>query len=94
MRALLTAALIAAGALGGPGGQPQSHGDHTSVRNVGAGLVIATGNFPGTPAVATATAYALVQTIVVLVLALAWGRWAVHRGTAVGGSSEVLTSPK
>jgi BASS family bile acid:Na+ symporter len=46
----------------------------TSVRNVGVGLVIVTASFPGTPAVASATAYALFQTIGIALLALAWGR--------------------
>jgi BASS family bile acid:Na+ symporter len=46
----------------------------TSVRNVGVGLVIVTASFPGTPAVASATAYALFQTIVIALVALAWGR--------------------
>ena len=46
----------------------------TSARNVGVSLVIVTGGFPGTPAVASATAYALFQTIVIALVALAWGR--------------------
>lgn len=46
----------------------------TSVRNVGVGLVIVTASFPGMPAVASATAYALFQTIVIALVALAWGR--------------------
>lgn len=45
----------------------------TSVRNVGVSLVIATGSFPGTPAITAATAYALFQTIVMALAALAWG---------------------
>jgi bile acid:Na+ symporter, BASS family len=47
----------------------------TSVRNVGVGLVIVTGSFPGTPAIASATAYALFQTIVIALVALTWGRF-------------------
>ncbi len=47
----------------------------TSVRNVGVSLVVVTGSFPGTPAVGSATAYALFQTIVIALLALAWGRF-------------------
>jgi BASS family bile acid:Na+ symporter len=46
----------------------------TSVRNVGVGLVIAGGSFPGTPAVTFATAYALVQTVVVALAVTALGR--------------------
>jgi len=46
----------------------------TSVRNVGVSLVIVTASFPGTLAVGSATAYALFQTIVIALAALAWGR--------------------
>ena len=47
----------------------------TSVRNVGVSLVIATGSFPGTAAITSATAYALFQTILMALVAIAWGRW-------------------
>jgi bile acid:Na+ symporter, BASS family len=47
----------------------------TSVRNVGVGLVIAAGSFPGTAAVTSATAYAIVQTVLIALVALAWGRF-------------------
>ena len=46
----------------------------TAVRNVGVGLVIVTGSFPGTAAITSATVYALFQTIVMVLVALAWGR--------------------
>ncbi len=46
----------------------------TSVRNVGVGLVIATGSFPGTAAVTAATAYAIFQTVAMALVALIWGR--------------------
>jgi BASS family bile acid:Na+ symporter len=46
----------------------------TSVRNVGVGLVIAGGSFPGTPAVTFTTAYAIFQTVLVAVAVLALGR--------------------
>jgi hypothetical protein len=46
----------------------------TVVRNVGVSLVIVTSSFPGTAAVGSATAYALFQTIVIALVALAWGR--------------------
>jgi bile acid:Na+ symporter, BASS family len=46
----------------------------TAVRNVGVGLVIVTGSFAGTAAITSITVYALVQTLVVLLVALAWGR--------------------
>lgn len=95
MLALLTAALFAGWALGGPEGDDRKAMlMATSVRNVGVGLVIAAASFPGTPAVTAATAYALIQSIVMALVAFAWGRWTVHRGTAVAGSpSEVPTSP-
>ncbi|MFO1146743.1 MAG: bile acid:sodium symporter [Alsobacter sp.] len=48
----------------------------TGVRNVGVSLVIATASFPGTPAVTAALAYALFQTIVLALLAAAWGKGA------------------
>jgi bile acid:Na+ symporter, BASS family len=46
----------------------------TSVRNVGVSLVIATGSFPGTAAITSATAYALFQTILMALVAVGWGR--------------------
>jgi predicted Na+-dependent transporter len=46
----------------------------TSARNVGVSLVVATGSFPGTAAITSTTAYAIVQTIAVGLIALAWGR--------------------
>jgi hypothetical protein len=52
----------------------------TSVRNVAVGLVLATTSFPGTPAIAAATAFALFQTIAIALIALAWGRLAPARG--------------
>lgn len=48
----------------------------TSVRNVGVSLVIATGSFPGTPAITSATAYAIFQTVAMALVALAWGKMA------------------
>jgi BASS family bile acid:Na+ symporter len=55
----------------------------TTVRNVGVSLVIATGNFPGTPAVTAVTAFALFQTIVMALVALGWGRWGAAREPGV-----------
>jgi hypothetical protein len=46
----------------------------TAVRNVAVSLVVATGSFAGTKAVTAATAFAVFQTIVVALVALAWGR--------------------
>lgn len=47
----------------------------TSVRNVGVALVIVSASFPGTPAIISATAYALFQTVVVAIVALTMGRF-------------------
>ena len=46
----------------------------TSLRNVGVGLVIVTGNFAGTPAVSAALAYGIVEVFGSLLVALWWGR--------------------
>ena len=54
----------------------------TSVRNVGVSLVIATGSFPGTAAITSATAYALFQTIVMALVAVGWGRLSHSPGDA------------
>jgi BASS family bile acid:Na+ symporter len=47
----------------------------TAVRNVGVSLVIATGSFPGTPAITATTTYAIFQTIVIALIAFLWGRY-------------------
>jgi BASS family bile acid:Na+ symporter len=46
----------------------------TSLRNVGVGLVIATGAFAGTPAVTATLVYGLFEVLGSLLLALAWAR--------------------
>jgi BASS family bile acid:Na+ symporter len=46
----------------------------TALRNVGVGLVIATGNFAGTPAITAVLVYGLLEVLGSLLLALAWGR--------------------
>lgn len=46
----------------------------TSLRNVGVGLVIATGNFAGTPAVSAALAYGIVEVLGSLLVALWWSK--------------------
>jgi BASS family bile acid:Na+ symporter len=76
MLALLLASLAAGWLLGGPGS------DHrktlaltTSLRNVGVGLVIATGGiFAGTPAGPAVMVYGWIEIFGSLFLALAWGR--------------------
>jgi BASS family bile acid:Na+ symporter len=68
----------------------------TSLRNVGVGLVIATGAFAGTPAVTATLAYGLFGVVGSLLLALWWGRRAAATErlsagtTAQGSASEVV----
>jgi BASS family bile acid:Na+ symporter len=75
---LLVLAGVAAGwLLGGPGaGNRSAMVMATSVRNVGVSLVIVTAAFAGTRAVAATTAFAVFQTLVMVAVALAWGRLA------------------
>jgi BASS family bile acid:Na+ symporter len=74
---VLVAACAAVGwLLGGPGDDDRKTlAVMTAVRNAGVGLVIVTVSFAGTPAVTAALAYAVLQTVAVALLALAWGRW-------------------
>jgi BASS family bile acid:Na+ symporter len=75
MLSLLLATMVA-GALAswGMSEQRKSMVVTTAVRNVGVSLVIVTGSFPGTAAITSTTVYALFQTIVMVLVALAWGR--------------------
>ena len=59
----------------------------TSVRNVGVSLVIVTAAFAGTRAVAAATAFAIFQTILMALIAIAWGRM---QGSGVRGQESEL----
>lgn len=90
MLAMIAATVLAGWILGKP------HGDDrktlaitTSVRNVGVSLVIATSSFPGTSAITAATAYALFQTILIMLLAALWGRATLARAetTALKGAA-------
>jgi bile acid:Na+ symporter, BASS family len=75
MAALVLAGIAAGWLLGGLGtGDRVAMAMATSVRNVGLTLVIAVASFSGTPAVTAATAFGLFQTILVALIALAWGR--------------------
>jgi BASS family bile acid:Na+ symporter len=51
----------------------------TSLRNVGVGLVIATGTFAGTPAVSAVLVYGLFEVVGSLALALVWARRATPK---------------
>jgi BASS family bile acid:Na+ symporter len=74
MLMLLAASLAIGWLVGGSGsGHRRSMALTTSLRNVGVGLVIVTGNFAGTPAVTAALAYGIVEVIGSLLLALWWG---------------------
>jgi len=77
MTALVAAGLAAGWLLGGSAPPDRvAMAMATSVRNVAVTLVIAVASFPGTPAVTAATAFGLFQTILVALIALAWGRGA------------------
>ncbi|HEU4679220.1 MAG TPA: hypothetical protein VFS35_06850 [Terrimicrobiaceae bacterium] len=75
MSALLVASVAAGWLFGGPGSENgRAMALTTSVRNAGVSLVIAMGSFPGTAAVTAALAYALFQTIIMVIVAMTWGR--------------------
>jgi BASS family bile acid:Na+ symporter len=89
MLALVIASMTAGWLLGESGtNNRKAMGFSTSVRNVAVSLVIATGSFPDTPAVTSAVAYGLFQTVVLACLAAMWGRFesataAISNETAV-----------
>ena len=75
MLTLLAASLVIGWLAGGPGrNNRRTMALTTSLRNVALGLVIATGNFTGTPAVSAALAYGIVEVLGSLAAALWWGR--------------------
>jgi BASS family bile acid:Na+ symporter len=75
MLALLLASWAAGWLLGGPDTDIRKTMTlTTSLRNVGVGLVIATGTFAGTPAVTAALVYGLFEVLGSLLLALVWAR--------------------
>lgn len=83
MMALLTASWAAGWLLGGSDAKTRKTMTlTTSLRNVGVGLVIATGSFAGTPAVTAALVYGLFEIVGSLLLAVAMGRRA-RAGDAV-----------
>jgi bile acid:Na+ symporter, BASS family len=85
MSALLFASWAAGWVLGGPGpDNRRAMALTTSLRNVGVGLVIATGNFAGTAAVTATLAYGIFEIVGSLLLALAWSR----RGAATTRNKE------
>lgn len=75
MLALVVATLIVGWVMGGPDrGDRKTMAIVTSTRNVGVALVIVAGSFPGTAAITAAIAFALFQSVAVLLIAVAWGR--------------------
>ena len=58
-----------------------------SLRNVGAGLVIAAVAFAGTPAVSSGLSYGIVEVFGSLLLAVWWGRWAAAKTRNPGGAT-------
>ena len=90
MLALLAASAAAGWLLGGPApADRKTLSLTTSLRNVGVGLVIATGTFPGTPAVTAVLVYGLFEVLGSLLLALAWSRDIAGRpGRANGGRAK------
>jgi bile acid:Na+ symporter, BASS family len=85
MLALLLASWAAGWLLGGPGPDTRKVMTlTTSLRNVGVGLVIATGAFAGTPAVTATLVYGLFEVVGSLLLAFLWGRRRAPTDPGVG----------
>jgi bile acid:Na+ symporter, BASS family len=75
MLLLLVGSLAIGWLAGGPGrDRRRTVALTTSLRNVGVGLVIVTGNFAGTPAVSAALAYGIFEVLGSLLVALWWRR--------------------
>ena len=75
MLILLAGSLVIGWFAGGPGtANRRTMALTTSLRNVGVGLVIVTGNFAGTPAVAAALCYGIVEVLLSLLVAFCWRR--------------------
>ena len=75
MLILLVGSLVIGWLAGGPGtANRRTMALTTSLRNVGVGLVIVTGNFAGTPAVSAALSYGIVEVLLSLLVAFWWRR--------------------
>jgi BASS family bile acid:Na+ symporter len=81
MTALLVGSFASGWSLGGPS-DPSRRALTltTALRNVGVGLVIATGSFPGTAAVTAAMAYGIFEILGSLLLAWAWAGASARQG--------------
>lgn len=94
MAALLVASLACGWLLGGPGvDNRKAMALTTSLRNVGVGLVIATGNFSGTAAVTGAVVYGLFEIIGSLLVALWWARRGAAPIPGAGGRQPSVVVP-
>lgn len=79
MLVLLLASLAAGWLLGGGTSEERrAMALTTSLRNVGVSMVIAAGSFAGTPALTAVLAYALIEVLGSLFIAVWWGRGAAH----------------
>src|SRR5262249_30704520 len=75
MLILLVGSLVIGWLAGGPGtANRRTMALTTSLRNVGVGLIIVTGNFAGTPAVSAALSYGIVEVLLSLLVAFWWRR--------------------
>lgn len=75
MFVLLLASLAAGWLLGGPGREERkTMALATSLRNAGVSMFIAASSFPGTPALTAVLAYAMIEVLGSLMLAVWWGR--------------------
>jgi BASS family bile acid:Na+ symporter len=91
MLALLLLSWAAGWLLGGPNAaQRRTMTLTASLRNVGVGLVIATGAFAGTAAVTAALVYGLVEVVGSLLLALVWARRRAASDVSPGVAAPVL----
>jgi bile acid:Na+ symporter, BASS family len=89
MLILLAASLVIGWLTGGSGSDNRkTMALTTSLRNIGVGLVIATGNFAGTTAVSATLAYGIVEVLGSLLLALWWGRPRMMDGKSFGSPKE------
>jgi BASS family bile acid:Na+ symporter len=92
MAVLLIASCASGWLLGGPGiANRRALALTTSLRNVGVGLVIATGNFFGTAAVTAVLVYGLFEIIGSLLLAVGWSR--LEAATTANAEKAGVASP-
>ncbi|HVO64640.1 MAG TPA: bile acid:sodium symporter [Terriglobales bacterium] len=91
MFVLAVATVVVGWMLGGPDVRTRrAIAADTSVRNVGLGLVIATGSFAGTLAVSSALVYAIFQTVVLALVFMAWGKAIPIGGTTVSTKTALI----